>query len=166
MVEYSFPCDSRALLTMLRGHRIVMVRRQILLSDYDEFPPTIRDEESDGPMELVFDDGTTLHFVPDTEQMSVKVAAGQMPAWGEYYKTIESTANSFWAQRTCSPVSEVDVLVSGYAAPDNRSEFGVELRFEGGLRIVVEYVSDEAHADALRVSGDEPAGSYRRVRVT
>lgn len=165
MVDYWFPCDARKLLAPLRGHGIANVRRQVLLSDYNELPVTIRDEESDGPTELVLDDGTSLHFVPDTEQMSVKVGSGRMPIWGDHFRAIEPAANSFWSQRIGSPVAEVYVLVSKYAGPNNRSEFAVELQLEGGLRVVLEYVSDEAHPDTLRISGDEPAGTYRRVKV-
>ena len=139
--------------------------QKVLLSDYNELPARTRDEESDGPTELVFDNGTAIHFVPDTEQMSVKVGAGRMPTWGEHFRAIEPAANSFWSQRIGNPVAEVYVLVSKYAEPDNRSEFAVELQLGGGLRVVLEYLSDEAHPDTLRLTGDEPAGTYRRVKV-
>lgn len=165
MVDYCYPCDAKRLLVPLRGRRIAIVRRQVLLSDYDELPHRIRDEESDGPTELVFDNDTAIHFVPDTEQMSVKVGAGRMPTWGSHFSPIEPTANSFWAQRVGSPVAAVHALISKYATVDNRSEFAVELQLEGGLRVVVEYVNDEEHPDTLRLAGDEPDGTYRRVKV-
>ena len=165
MVDYYFPCDAGRLFATLRGSTIAIVRRQVLRSDYDELPTSIRDEESDGPTELVFDNGTAIHFVPDTEQMSVKVGAGRMPTWGDHFSAIEPTANSFWSQRIGRPVTEAHVFVSQYAEPDNRSEFVIKLQLEGGLRVVLEYVSDEAHPDTLRLTGDEPAGMHRRVKV-
>jgi len=139
-----------------------MVRRQVLRSDYDELPPEHRDQESDGPTELIFRDGTEVHFVPDTEQMSVKVAEGRMPAWGEHYAAVEPMGNDFWLLRAGKPVSAVNVLVSDHANPGNRSEFGVEFQFEGEGRLFVEYVSDEAHTDTMRISGAAPVGRYRR----
>jgi hypothetical protein len=165
MVDYCFPRDAARLFAPLRGSSIVVVHRQVLLSDYDELPAETRDEESDGPTELVFDNGSAIHFVPDTEQMSVKVGAGNMPTWGNHFRAVEPTRNSFWSRRIGRPVSEVHVLVSKYAEPGNRSEFAVEFQLDGGLRVLMEYVSDEAHPDTLRLSGDEPAGTYRRVKV-
>jgi len=165
MVDYCFPCDAGKLFAPLPGRSVVMVRRQVLLSDYKELSPAIRDEESDGPTELVLDDGTAIHFVPDTEQMSVKVGAGRMPAWGDHFREIEPATNGYWVGRVGTPVAEVRVLVSKYAAPGNRSEFGVELLLKGGLRVLLEYVSDESRPDTLRISTDEPAGSFRRVKV-
>jgi hypothetical protein len=165
MVDYHFPSEAGAMLAALRGHKIAKVCRQVLLSDYNELPSATRDEESDGPTELVFDDGRAIHFIADTEQMSVKVGAGRMPTWGDHFKMIETADNSFWVQRIRSPVADVHVLVSEYSEPRNRSEFGVELQLEGGARVVLEYLSDEAHPDTLRVSGDEPAGTYRRMKI-
>ena len=165
MMKYSFPSDARALLAGLRGRRIVMVRRQVLLSDYEELAPNIREEESDGPTELAFDEGTIIHFIPDTEQMSVRVGEGAMPAWGEHFAWIEPAANDFWAERLARPVTGICVLVSDYSGPESRSELGLELQLEGGVQLFIEYLSDESYADALRISGVQPAGSYRRLKI-
>lgn len=165
MGEYWFPWDARTLLRALRGREIVAVRRQVLLSDYNELDEAVRDEEADGPTELLLDDGTALHFIPDTEQMSVKVGVGGMPAWGDCFRVIEPSENQFWAPRIGRQVAEVYVLVSKYAEQNNRSEFAVELRLVGGGRVVLEYISDEAHPDMLRITGEEPAGDYRRLKL-
>lgn len=165
MADYVFPCDAGRLFAALCGHRIANVRRQVLVSDYDHLPSAIRDEESDGPTELILDDGTAIHFVPDAEHMSVKVGGGRMPTWGVYFRGIEPRTNIFWSQRIGSRIAQVHALVSKYGEPGNRSEFGVQLQLEGGLRVVVEYLSDESHPDTLCVSADEPAGTYRRVKV-
>lgn len=64
------------------------------------------DEASDGPTELVLDDGSAIHFVPNTEQMSVMVGAGRMPTWGEHFRAIETSANSFWSERIGNVIAE------------------------------------------------------------
>jgi len=165
MVDYCFPRDAGTLFAKLRRKRIVEVRRQVLLSDYHALPIDCRDEESDGPTEFVFDGGIAIHFVPNTEHMSVMVGTGRMPSWGVHFCEIEPISNGFWSQRVGSAVVAALVLVSDYAEPGNRSEFAVELELEGGLRVVLEYLSDEEHPDTLRLAGEEPAGTYRRVRV-
>jgi hypothetical protein len=165
MAQYGFPSDSGALLASLQGQKIASVRRQVLQSDYDELPFDVRDEESDGPTELRFSDGRTLHFVPYTEQMSVHIGVGPMPSWGEHFIIIDPSANPFWTERIEHTVEHVHVLVSTYASSDNRSEFGVELELEGGRKVVLEYLSDEGHPDVLRVTGSHPPGDCRQLAI-
>lgn len=165
VLAHRFPTALQDLGQRMIGRTIVSVRRYLLRSDFDELPERSRHQESDGPVELTLDDGTRIHFVPDAEQMSVKVAEGRMPAWGEHYILVEPTANDFWSPIVGRPISEVTALVSVYATPDNRSEFGVELKIEGSRSVLIEYLSDEEHPDLLRVTSGSPSLKHRRVSL-
>jgi hypothetical protein len=160
------PTHAQALWNSLLGHSIVAVRRQFLRADYEALAVEVRDEESDGPIELRFDSGMLLHLQADTEQMSVRVAQGAMPPCGEHHTTPMSIAgNEFWRLRIAQPLMAVDVLASAHAAPGGRSEFAVELVLANRTRAVIEYLSDEEHVDQIRIAAASPPGTYQRINI-
>jgi hypothetical protein len=78
---------------------------------------------------------------------------------------VDTSKNRFWVERIGKKVVAIDVLVSKYASPHGRGEFAVFFALEGDLHFVLEYLSDEQHTDAIRVTGDVPTGKYNRVSV-
>jgi hypothetical protein len=155
------PSIERALLANLQGQKLVRVRRQVLTSDYQELPLETRDEESDGPIELQFENGTVIHISPDTEQMSVNVLPGEMPQWGEHYELIDPSLNAFWGNILGKKIARINALISDHASSTYPSEFAIEVIMEDGTQFSTEYISDEEHTDALRVT-ERCKEPYRR----
>lgn len=160
------PLQAQALWNSLLGHSIVAVHRQFLRSDYEELAAAVRDEDSDGPIELRFDSGILLHLQADTKQASVCVARGAMPLYGEHHTTPTGIAgNAFWRWRVAQPLMAVDVLVSAHAAFRGHGEFAVELVLANRTRAVIEYLSNDEHVAQIRIGGASPQGIYQRINI-
>ena len=156
---------NRLLLETFLDQEITKVRREIWLPDFESLDPKIRDEESDGPIELTFCNGVTIGIFSNTEEMSIEIKEGPIAAPSSAFVSRDLTENSFWLARVGKPIERIDVLQSIYDSPLSAIFFGVELFCLGADSFVVEYISDEDHTDQIRITGPYAGPDCRRTRV-
>ena len=147
----SLPSQNLDCLRSLIGKKIVSVRRQIFKDDMDlpEF-----EQKGDGPVELVTSDGSTLHFISQTETLSVGIVSGAMSRYGDSYEQRDVSNNSFWVDRLGEKVKQVLLLKAKSSTDQYPEEFGVELVFSNGKKVVIEYRDEEDHPDMIQVSAN------------
>ena len=153
------------LLGALAGRRIVKVRRQLFVDDYNFYDPQIRDQEADGPTEITTDDGLVFSVVGNTEEMAIEVVEGPMTEVGPSFANQEVSSNQFWSSRIDKTIVAVDVLQSIHEAPNVQAAFGIEVFLNRADSFVIEYLSDEEHVDQTRVTGPYSGPPCRRIRI-
>jgi len=149
------------------GQSLSAVRRQVLVSEHKNLPAEVRDEDSDGATEIEFSNGRKLHFVPITETMSVGVGEGEMPMWGDSYKTVNATENEFWGSRIGPRIQAIFVLEppsqpTTLPGDDEHCEFGLEFLLEDGATFAVVFGGQE-DADSLRIMSSIPEGTRQQI---
>lgn len=146
-------------LRTLVGSAIERVHRQIYRPDYDYFSSAVRDERSDGSVELHFDTGEVWHFVPWTNAVSVAGGEGAAPKWSGTYFAKEVTSNDFWTMRTGVEVVDINFYVPRDETRKPVAVRCLEFEFANGLRAALRYVDDAPEQfDALRVEPRFEAG--------
>lgn len=154
-----------AQLARTKGKRLLRVVRQVVPEDYGFYPEQTRNELSDGTLELSFEDGSVLCLEAHTEHMSVAVSSARTKI--ARYLSLDLTGTPFWQRVVEHTLSDLQVLVSPYASPDCRQEFGLLVTMSNGETFLVEYISDEEFTDALRIMKDTshiPQEQYSLVR--
>ena len=138
------------LLARIRNRQILRVVRQLFVDDL-ELPD--HEQNADGPTEFIMDDGSVIHFFANTEDSCVGIAEGKMPQYGDSYTSKDVTQNSFWRPRIHKPIIEARVvgLMTGINLQEER---GFEFVFSNGLKVAIEYLSDENNLDTLRIKSD------------
>ena len=145
----ALPLQNIELLNSFLGKKISVVKRQLFKDDMDldEY-----EQNADGPVELTFDDKTVVHFVAETETLSIGVIGGCMPRYGANYALTTISNNSFWCDRTEQKIVRIVVLKSCHWSEDYPSEFGIEIWFENGKKVLIEYLNEEDFPDMIKVA--------------
>ncbi len=143
------PSQNLNLLKSFIGKRIVSVQRQLFKDDLDLDD---WEQSADGPIELTIEDDSSLHFFAKTEMFSMGLAAGKMPQYGDSYVLKNISNNSFWSNRVGQKIVKVKVLKASDSSEDYPSEFGLEILFSNGEKVLIEYLNDQEHLDMIRVS--------------
>lgn len=146
----TLPSQNLRLLRKLLGKRIISVKRQLFKSDMD-LPDY--EQNADGPVEFTISDNLAIHFVADTEALSVGVASGVMPLYGDSYELADVSNNSFWGERVGQETTQITILRSTDWSKDYPCEFGVEILFANGKKALIEYKDEEDYPDMIKVTG-------------
>ena len=156
-VRITYPSYNAELLKLLLGKKIVSVKRQLFTDDKfeDDY-----EQDADGPIELTFDDKIVIHFIAETEITSVGIVSGSMPKYRDSYEMADVTGNSFWQERVGQEIKQISYLKAISGSESYPYEFGVELLFRNGKKVLFEYLDDEEHLDMIRVAdqyrGEDP----------
>jgi hypothetical protein len=126
------------------GASLIRVERQRFRPDFEYYDECSRDQDSDGSVELIFDNAVILHLTPDTESMSERVSTGQMSNLGSTYIRRDVGGNPFWTPRVGRVVVAVRTL-HAEPQPQDAAPFGVEFVLEGTEPFTIEYINDEQH---------------------
>lgn len=149
----SIPSENTELLQAALGKRLLGVRRQLFVDD--KFLQNY-EQEADGPVELTLSDGLILHFVDESALMSVGVASGKMPKYGESYEQLDVSKNVYWSERIDKIITGIDVFASDSREPMYPCEF-VAIYFENNLYTKIVYLDeDEYQFDAIKISDRTP----------
>ena len=153
------PSKNIKLLKRLLGKKIVRVSRQLFRDDmaYEDY-----EQAADGPVQFSFDDGTTIHVVALTEQISVGIAKGEMDVYGDSYFYADVTDNDFWKPRLNQAICHISLLQLEDADARYPGEVAIEFEFQNGKKAVMEYLNDEECPDMIRVAAryDGPPKGY------
>ncbi len=152
----TLPSKNMEILKSLLGKKIVSVKRQFFKEDMDldEYQ-----QNADGPIEFRFDDNTVVHFFAETEIFSVGIIAKVMSHYGNSYEQIDVSNNSFWSSRINQMISKVTLLKASDWSEDYPSEFGVEILFNNGKKVLIEYLDEEEYPDMIKLS-DHYSGQH------
>ncbi len=147
----TLPSKNLSLLKSLLGKKITSVKRQLLkgdmvLSDFEQ--------NADGPVQFLVNNDTTLHFIAETEMFSIGVVFGEIPRYGECYAQLDVSNNTFWCDRVGQKMTQLTLLKASDWSENYPSEFGIEILFNNGKRVFLEYIDDEKHPDMIRVAND------------
>jgi len=145
----TIPSKNLMLLRKLLGERIISVKRQLYKGDRDL--PDYQ-QNADGPIEFTISDGLAIHFVAGTEIFSVGVAFGEMPIYGDSYELVNVTNNSFWGERVGQEITQVAILKSIDRSEDYPCEFGIDISFSNGKRVLIEHKDEEEYPDMIKVA--------------
>ncbi len=149
------------LLRAIIGRKITRVRRYLLASDYDALAPEVRDQDTDGSVELQFDNRLILHFLPNANWSSLMVGEGELPEWGGGYFLKDVSASEFWNERINREVTDLRILVGLAANESYPCEFGLRIGIQGAaIPALIQYDED---LDALVIR--EAAQVQRREIV-
>lgn len=143
------PSQNIDLLKTLLGKKITSVKRQIFKDDMDM---EAYQQNADGPIEFRLDDNTMVHFISETETFSIGVVSGEMPRYGNSYLLVDVSDSPFWHDRIRQEISQIVYLKSSEWSEDYPSEFGVEIVFANGKKILIEYLDEENYPDMMRVA--------------
>ena len=147
-MDNTLPSQNSKLLKNLLGKKVVLVKRQLFKSDMDlaDF-----EQNADGPVELTISDDSVLHFVADTEGFSIGVVPGEMPHYGDSYNLRNLSGNVFWGDRVDQEITQLTLFKSSDYSDDYPSEFGLEISFINGKKVLIEYKDEEDYPDMIRV---------------
>lgn len=140
--------SNAAVLRNLLGEKIISVTRQLFKDDMDLDD---YEQSADGPVELTMTNGSVLHFIAFTEACSVGVVSGGMPRYGDSYEFRDLTMNLFWGGRVGQELRRLNILKISELEDPNPCE-AVDIIFQNGERVVIEYISDEENLDMIRVT--------------
>ena len=143
------PLQSLMLLKNLFGKEIISVKRQLFKGDMD-LPDY--EQNADGPIEFTTSDNLAIHFVADTEDYSVGIATGEMPLYGDSYELVDVSSNYFWSERVGQKITQVTLLKSTDCSNDYPCEFGIEISFANGKKVLIEYKDEEDNPDMIKVA--------------
>lgn len=147
-MKKSLPSENIRACRDLIGTKIVAVRRQLFIGDFD-LPDF--EQNADGPVELTFDNGAVLTMFADTERLSLTVEFNRMPKLGEGYIPVDVSQNAFWRDRLNAPVLDLIIIQSANPSEQYPCEFAVQFSLQGGLNVAVEYLNEEELPDMVRV---------------
>jgi len=143
------PLHNSAILKSLLGKKIVSVKRQLFQGDMD-LPEY--EQNADGPVELKFSDGAVMHFIADTEKISIGIVLGEMPIYGDSYVFQDLSTNVFWLGRIDQEITKFTLFKSSDYSYEYPSEFGIEISFSDGKRALIEYKDEEDYPDMVVVA--------------
>ncbi|MCJ8344400.1 hypothetical protein MJH12_02585 [bacterium] len=152
-MEYNLPSQIKAELSNLKSKRIISVKRSFLISDFEDRELDVRNQDSDGPLELKFDSGEILHIIPDTERFGIDISFTELPEMGEYYtKAVFLNKTNFWKNYINTPIKSICILQFINELNECPHEFAIQFIFEANLGFQVEYVVDDMdYFDQLRI---------------
>lgn len=147
----TLPSRNLSLLKTLLGKKITLVKRQLFKDDMDlaDF-----EQNADGPVEFIVDGHSTIHFVAETEKFSIGIVSGEMLCYGDSYVLTDVSNNSFWADRIGQKITRLSLFKASDWSKDYPSEFGIEISFNNGKKVLIEYVDDEEHPDMIKVASN------------
>lgn len=145
----TLPSQNMSLLTMLSGKRIISVKRQLFKHDMDL---TEYEQNADGPIQFIIDDGSIVHFIADTETFSIGIVSGEMPRYGDSYELRDVSNNSFWGSRLGQEIEQIALLKSKGWSKDYPCEFGIEISFSNREKALIEYLDEEDYPDMIKVA--------------
>lgn len=145
----TFPSKNFELLKNLLGKKVVSVKRQLFKNDMDliDF-----EQNADGPIELTINDDSVIHFIAVTESFSVGVVRGEMQRYGDSYELKDLTGNIFWSDRIGQEITRLRLFKSSDYSDDYPSEFGIEISFSNGEKVLIEYKDEEDYPDMIIVA--------------
>lgn len=144
------PLQVRSWFSGIIGERITHIRRYVFIDDLDA---GLSCEEADGAVELTFSNHEILHFVSWTEEWSVGVGKGVMPAYGDSYLLKDLTNDDPWKRYSHLRIENVAILVAGEELSEQcDNQYGIKFSFENKELFAIEYVSSESVLDSLRIS--------------
>lgn len=161
MINDYLPSKSTILLKRLIGKKIIQVRRQLFNAYLDK---DIEPQIEDGPLEITLNDDCKLYFFSLTDLWSVGVENGEMPKYGESYKLVDKTHDSFWSSFKNTKIIEV-AYFHGHCELDP-CEVAVEITFESGKNFCVEYLNSNEYQDTLHVVNNFPNEQYEKVNIS
>ena len=155
-MDNTLPSQNSGLLKNLLGKKVVSIKRQLFQSDMDlaDF-----EQNADGPVELTISDNSVIHFIADTEVFSIGVVPGEMPRYGDSYNLKDLSGNIFWVDRVGQEITQLMLFKSSDYSDDYPSEFGIEISFVNGKKVLIEYKDEEDYPDMIRVAdhySDQP----------
>jgi hypothetical protein len=139
---------STALLRSLIGRALVGARRQVFLSDYLSLSEEVRDQESDGSLELNVDDGRVVTFLPETNMATIILSDTEEGFGGSSYTCIDPSTNAFWRQRLGKPIVEIILLYDDGSELELDLPVGLAFVFDDAL-FTIEYISNKTHCDQM-----------------
>lgn len=145
----TLPLSNAEFLQSLIDLRLQSVRRQVFLGDADR---DNSEERADGPTELSFSDNKRLSLSADTERLSVAVSREAMQVYGESYKTIDPSDNSFWRSKIGTRLVRIGIVSDGDPGSYLPAQWGIDFYFESPGAIRVKYVNSEEFPDSLVVA--------------
>lgn len=145
----TLPSQNLNLLNAILSKRITSVKRQLFKGDMDL---TDYEQNADGPVQFTIGDSPAIHFFADTETFSVGVASGEMPRYGDSYELTDVSNNSFWGSRIGQKITQVILLKYKGWSEDYPCEFGVEISFANGRKVLIEYKDEENYPDMIKVA--------------
>ena len=95
----------------------------------------------------------------------LKYSRARRLVMGESFANKDITLNTFWSSRINKSIISIDALQSTYSVEGSGSAFGVEVFLDGAESFVIEYLSDEAHQDQVRITGSYEGPPCRRIAV-
>lgn len=145
----TLPSKNIEVLKSLLSKKIISVKRQLFKDDMDldEYQ-----QNADGPIEFRFDDNTVVHFFANTEMFSVGVIAEAMPNYGDSYEYLDVSKNPFWSVRVNQEISKITFLKSSNWSEGYPSEFGIEILFGNGKKVLIEYLDEEEYPDMIKLA--------------
>lgn len=145
----TLPSNNLSLLRSLLSKRIISVKRQLFKGDIDL---TDYEQNADGPIEFIMSDSSAIHFIANTDTFSIGVATGKMPLYGDSYELAGVSNNSFWNDRIGREIKQLALLKSSDWSEDYPSEFGVEISFINGKKVLIEYKDEGDCLDMIKVA--------------
>lgn len=134
------------LLADLKARKIYKVRRQLFL---DDAQLNNYEQVADGPIEFSLSGGLVVHFVANTERMSLGIVKGEMPIYGDSYDLRDITCNQYWAHRANTEIGAISLnYIPGERVVDD-IYFGIELEFVNNKKTFIQYKSDDEFLDAI-----------------
>jgi hypothetical protein len=151
-ITYLFPSEAMQNLSQLIGREITQVKRSFLKSDYFDRPLKVRDLDSDGPVELLFDSNVLMHIFPYTETFSIHLKFDAMPDMGEHFTPpVSLSSNKFFSSFVNRPITQINILASENPIP-GPEEFGIQFLVSPKEGFQIEYISGkEEYFDQLRI---------------
>lgn len=148
----------------LAGRRIVRVRRRLDETGTESTTgATIHTDAGEGPLELVFDDGSALHVEADRERSSLVVAPGELDLAAGALTDL--SRNTFWRWRLRRPITAVHVWKSLDVPPSAAElEFGIAIELGATPGFVIEFFNDGG-LERLVVSDGRSAERRRTIRL-
>ncbi|MDP1696380.1 MAG: hypothetical protein Q8L45_01110 [Xanthomonadaceae bacterium] len=145
----TLPSQNMSIFTTLLGKRITSVKRQLFKHDMD-LPGY--EQNADGPIQFIINDGSIVHFIADTETFSIGIVSGEMPRFGSSYELRDVSNNSFWSGKVGQEIKQIALLKSKDWSKDYPCEFGIELSFSYGETALIEYLDEEDYPDMIKVA--------------
>lgn len=145
------------------GQEVIGVKRQIFINDKDleNF-----EQMADGPIEVLLSDSRLFHFVSMVTPMSIGMATGEMPKYGDSHESIDPSLNSFWESRLRKTIQSVRILKSKTASTHCPYEFGLKLGLQDGPDICFEFIDEKDWPETLRIVEKISGSDYVEIEVS
>ncbi|WP_172564983.1 hypothetical protein [Vibrio navarrensis] len=145
MVSFSIE-EKKEVLKSILNKEIVAVHRQLFKNDMSMVD---YEQSADGPIEFTMSDGTNIHFLANTENLSVEVCAGKMPLYGDSYLWVDVSGNYFWKDRIRCKIDEIEVLQDLNWNEEYSCEFGVLISFSNKNKVMIVYKDEDNYHDMI-----------------